>query len=163
MHPDKKTLALRSIAAFEAAKGVIVLILAIGLLRLGHENLDAYIEHLMRVLHLSPVGRIATTLLRAANHTTPKGIWVIATAAMFYAAVRFTEAFGLWHDYDWAEWFAMLSGAMYLPWEALSLVQHPHPFKWVVLLANAGIVLFMLILRIRAGKSARNAPRTQAI
>lgn len=161
MHPNKKTLALRSIAVFEAAKGVIVLILAIGLLRLGHQNLDVYIAHLMKVLHLSPVGRISTTLLRAADHTTQKGLWVIATAAMFYAAVRFTEAFGLWHDFDWAEWFALLSGAMYLPWEVLSLVQHPHPLKWIVLLANAGIVLFMLVLRVRAGKLARKAARNR--
>ena len=40
---------------------------------------------------------------------------------------------------------------MYLPWEAYSLLRHPHPIKWVVLLANLPIVVYMLVLRIQAG------------
>jgi uncharacterized membrane protein (DUF2068 family) len=157
MHATKKTLALRSIALFEAAKGVLVMLLGIGLVRIGRQNLDLYVAHLMKLLHVSPVGRLSTLLLQAADRTTDKGLWVLAVGAMFYAAVRFTEAVGLWHDRDWAEWFALLSGGMYLPWEAYSLLHHPHPFKWIVLLANLAIVLFMLVLRIRAEKLARHS------
>jgi uncharacterized membrane protein (DUF2068 family) len=68
---------------------------------------------------------------------------------MIYSIVRFAEAYGLWHAREWAEWFALLSGAMYLPWEMYSLMRHPHPIKWFILLANVAIVLYMIVLRVQ--------------
>jgi uncharacterized membrane protein (DUF2068 family) len=150
MHPSKKTVALRTVAVFEAAKGLLVLLLGLGLLRLVHKNLDELAEQLIRFLHASPGGRLSNLFVTAAGRTTDKGLWALAAAAMIYALVRFAEAFGLWHDREWAEWFALLSGAMYLPWEMYSLMRHPHPIKWVILLANVAIVLYMLVLRIQA-------------
>src|ERR1700689_4481550 len=151
MHPSKKTLALRTVAMFEAAKGLIVLLLGLGLLRLVHKNLDEFAEQLIRFLHASPGGRLSNLFVHAADKTTDKGLWALAAAAMIYSLVRFAEAYGLWHAREWAEWFALLSGAMYLPWEAYSLLRHPHPIKWVVLLANLAIVVYMLVLRIQDG------------
>jgi len=39
---------------------------------------------------------------------------------------------------------------LYLPGELYSLLRHPRPFKWGVVAANAVIVLYMLILRVKA-------------
>jgi uncharacterized membrane protein (DUF2068 family) len=151
VHPSKKTVALRTVAVFEAAKGLIVLLLGLGLLRLVHKNLDDFAENLIRFLHVSPGGHMSNLFVTAASRATDKNLWLIAAAAMLYAIVRFAEAFGLWHDREWAEWFALLSGSMYLPWEVYSLLRHPHPLKWVVLSGNVAIVLYMLVLRVQAG------------
>jgi len=151
MHPSKKTLALRSVAVFEAAKGLLVLMLGLGLLRFLHKNLEDIAEQIIRFLHASPGGHLSNLFITAAGHTTDKGLWALAAAAMVYALVRFAEAYGLWNDREWAEWFALLSGAMYLPWEMYSLMRHPQPIKWVILLANLAIVLYMLVLRVQAG------------
>ena len=93
------------------------------------------------------------------DKTTDKGLWALAAAAMIYSLVRFAEAYGLWNAREWAEWFALLSGAMYLPWEAYSLMRHPHPIKWVMLLANVAIVVYMVVLA-RSGRSQK--PRRAA-
>ena len=53
-----------------------------------------------------------------------------------------------------AQWFALLSGALYLPGELYSLLRHPRPLKWAVLVVNAVIVLYMLVLRVRAQRIA---------
>jgi uncharacterized membrane protein (DUF2068 family) len=151
VHTSKKTVALRTVAVFEAAKGLIVLLLGLGLLRLVHKNLDEFAENLIRFLHVSPAGHLSNLFVTAAGRTTDKNLWLIAAAAMVYSIVRFAEAFGLWHDREWAEWFALLSGSMYLPWEVYSLMRHPHPLKWVVLTLNVAIVLYMLVLRVQAG------------
>jgi uncharacterized membrane protein (DUF2068 family) len=158
IHPSKKTFALRSVAVFEAAKGMLVLLLGLGLLRFLHKNLEDIAEQIIRFLHASPGGHLSNLFITAAGRTTDKGLWALAAAAMFYAIVRFAEAYGLWNDREWAEWFALLSGAMYLPWEAYSLLRHPHPIKWVILLANLAIVLYMLVLRVQAG-AHRSATR----
>jgi uncharacterized membrane protein (DUF2068 family) len=161
MHTHKQTVALRGVAMFEATKGIVVLLLGLGLLKLVHKNLDEFAEQLIRFLHASPGGRLSNLFVTAAGKTTDKGLWALAAAAMVYSLVRFAEAYGLWHGREWAEWFALLSGAMYLPWEAFSLLRHPHPIKWIVLLANVVIVVYLLILRILANSrkpTARGAP-----
>ncbi len=151
MHTSKKTLALRTVAVFEAAKGLIVLLVGLGLLRLVHKNLDEFAEQLIRFLHASPGGRLSNLFVTAAGRATDKSLWALAATALVYAIVRFAEAYGLWLDREWAEWFALLSGSMYLPWEVYSLLRHPHRAEWVILAANVAIVLYMLVLRIQAG------------
>jgi uncharacterized membrane protein (DUF2068 family) len=151
MHTSKKTLALRTVAMFEAAKGLLVLLLGLGLLRLVHKNLDEFAEQLIRFLHASPGGRLSNLFVTAAGKTSDKGLWALAAAAMVYALVRFAEAYGLWYDREWAEWFALLSGSMYLPWEVYSIMRHPLLIKWAVLIVNLLIVLYMLFLRVQAG------------
>jgi uncharacterized membrane protein (DUF2068 family) len=151
MHTSKKTVALRTVAAFEAGKGLLVLLLGLGLLRLVHKNLDEFAEQLIRFLHATPGGRLSNLFVTAADRATDKSLWALAATAAVYAMVRFAEAYGLWLDREWAEWFALLSGAMYLPWEVYSLIRHPLPVKWVILAANVAIVLYMLVLRIQAG------------
>jgi uncharacterized membrane protein (DUF2068 family) len=158
MHTSKTIVALRTVAVFEAAKGLLVLALGLGLLRLVHKNLDEFAEQLIRFLHVSPGGRLSDLFVTAANRATDKSLWALAAAAAVYALVRFAEAYGLWYAREWAEWFALLSGCMYLPWEAYSLMRHPHPVKWVVLSANVAIVLYMLVLRVQAG-AAKSRPR----
>jgi uncharacterized membrane protein (DUF2068 family) len=113
MHASpSKTLALRSVVVFEAAKGLLVVLLGLGLLRLVHKNLDSFAEQLIRFLHVAPGGRLSNLFVTAAGKTTNKHLWVLAAAAVVYAVVRFAEAFGLWYDREWAEWFALLSGSM---------------------------------------------------
>jgi uncharacterized membrane protein (DUF2068 family) len=158
MHTSKKIVALRTVAVFEAAKGLIVLLLGLGLLRLVHKNLDEFAEHLVHTLHASPEGRLSNLFVAAANQATDKSLWALAAAAVVYAIVRFAEAYGLWLDREWAEWFALLSGSMYLPWEVYSILRHPLPVKWVVLAVNLAIVLYMLVLRVQAG-AHRSAAR----
>jgi uncharacterized membrane protein (DUF2068 family) len=157
MHPSKTTVALRSVAMFEAAKGILVLLLGLGLLRFLHKNLEDTAEQMIRFLHASPGGHLSNLFINAASHASDKSLWALAGAAVIYAVVRFAEAYGLWNAREWAEWFALLSGAMYLPWEMYSLIRHPHPVKWVILLANIAVVVYMIVLRVQA-----NAHRTAA-
>jgi ABC-type transport system substrate-binding protein len=55
-----------------------------------------------------------TVLIRLASNVTDAKLWTAAAAAVVYSIVRFVEAYGLWHRRIWAEWFALLSGAMRL-------------------------------------------------
>jgi uncharacterized membrane protein (DUF2068 family) len=160
VHPNKTTVALRTVAVFEAAKGIIVLLLGLGVLRLVHKDVDDVAEQIIRFLHASPGGHLSNLFIAAAHRANDKSLWAVAAAAMVYALVRFAEAYGLWYERDWAEWFALLSGAMYLPWEVLSIMRHSVPVKWVVLIVNVLIVLYMLMLRMQA--AARQKARAHS-
>jgi uncharacterized membrane protein (DUF2068 family) len=155
VHPNKTTVALRTVAVFEAAKGLIVLLLGLGLLRLVHKDVDDVAEQIIRFLHASPGGRLSNLFIAAARKANDKSLWAVAAAAAVYAMVRFAEAYGLWYEREWAEWFALLSGAMYLPWEVLSIIRHSMPLKWIVLVLNLVIVLYMLMLRMQAAAAQK--------
>lgn len=157
MPHGEHSVGLRTVAIFEAAKGVVVLLLGFGVLALMHKNLDEVAERLTEILRINPEGRLSGFFLHAANRATEHTLWLLATGALVYSAVRFIEAYGLWHEREWAQWFALLSGALYLPGELYSLVRHPHPFKWVIVGGNVLIVLYMLMLRIAEQRQATGA------
>lgn len=142
------TAGLRAVASFEALKGIVVLALGLALLAL-HRHAEDFAARLLYHLHMDPDRRFAHMLLNAATKVTDTRLWTIAGATLTYSAVRFVEAWGLWNRRVWAEWFALLSGAMYLPWEILKVSERADWERIGVLGVNIIIVLYMLEIRIR--------------
>lgn len=151
MSNRRHNIALRTVATIEATKGVVVLALAIGLIFLVHKDLAVIADRIVELLHLNPYGRVSDFFYNAADRATTKGIWTLAAGAFAYSVVRFVEAYGLWHDLDWAEWFALLSGCLYLPWEIYRLFRRSDLLNWGILIINIAIVLYMAKLRLHIG------------
>jgi uncharacterized membrane protein (DUF2068 family) len=141
---------LRAVATFEAAKGLIVLLLGLGILSLLHKDVEAAAESLLVHLHINPDRRLSHAFINAASRMTDARLWMIFSASVVYAGVRFTEAWGLWNRRVWAEWFALLCGALYLPWEIFKVVELPNGLHLSVLLVNIAILLYILNMRIAA-------------
>jgi uncharacterized membrane protein (DUF2068 family) len=141
---------LRAVAVFEAGKGLLVLALGVGLLSLLHKDVEGAAESLLAHVHLHQDGRLSRVFLEAAARMTDARLWGLAAAAAAYASVRFTEAWGLWARRVWAEWFALLSGALYMPWEILKIAERPNAFHLGVLAINLAIVAYMAFVRLRA-------------
>lgn len=152
---DERTSAagLRAIASLEAIKGLAVIALGIVLLFV-HTHAEDYVSSLLFHLHIDPDRRLATALLNAAEKLSDARLLTIAAAAFSYAAVRFVESWGLWHRRVWAEWFALLSGALYLPWECLKLAERMDWERAGVLIVNVIIVLYMLYVRLSSYRVA---------
>ncbi|MGZ4896204.1 MAG: DUF2127 domain-containing protein [Candidatus Angelobacter sp.] len=142
-----KHFGLRGIAVLEAGKGVLGVVVGIWLLTLLHKDLESVAAHLLRflhkVLHLSPDGHIARTILHGAARVNHHNLHVWALLAFAYATIRFVEGAGLWLEKEWAEWFALVSGAMYMPYEVYELILHPTAIKWGILAINALIVFYL--------------------
>ncbi len=139
---------LRAVATFEAAKGALVLALGLGVLSLLHKDVELSAWQLLDHLHVNPDHRLSRAFLNAASRMTDSSLWGIAAAAAAYAAVRFTEAWGLWNRRIWAEWFALLSGCLYLPWEFTKVMERTSLLHVGLLLVNLAIVFYMLYIRM---------------
>jgi uncharacterized membrane protein (DUF2068 family) len=152
---------VRGVALFEAGKGLIGLTVAVWLLTLRHKDLEMVAEHLLhflhRVLHLSPDGHLAHNIMRGAARVNHHNLHIFTLLAFAYVMVRFVEAGGLWLEKEWAEWFALISGAMYMPYEVYELSVHPTAIKWGILLINALIVAYMAWLLHDSYKHRRHA------
>jgi uncharacterized membrane protein (DUF2068 family) len=147
---------LRAVAIFEAAKGVLVLVLAATLVAMRN-RMEGLASELLYHLHIGFDHRWAQALLHGASDLGDMRIWTVLVAALAYATVRFVEAWGLWYRRVWAEWFALLSGALYLPLEILKVAEHHHWETIAILAINLAIVLYMLEIRVREMRSHKKA------
>src|SRR5580658_4086092 len=89
---------LRTVASFELAKGMIVLLAACGvLLLIRREDPWDIADSLLKLLHISPDHHFAQVFLDWADALTEAKIWTVAAAGLSYSVLRFLEAYGLWY------------------------------------------------------------------
>ncbi|MCB5190690.1 DUF2127 domain-containing protein [Methylobacillus arboreus] len=134
---------LRSIALLEASKGLIVLTASLALFRYINADWQAYAESLIRHLHLNPANHYPRILLSLSANITEPRLLALAFGAMFYAAIRLLEAYGLWLGRHWAIVLGIASAGLYLPFEILELLAH---FSWLGLSVFASNLVIVAIL-----------------
>jgi uncharacterized membrane protein (DUF2068 family) len=146
------TVAIRTVAVFEACKGLLALAAASGLPMLLHGDMMALALRLMHHLRLNPAGHYPQLFLAFAQHMQDTRLGLLVLGVLAYAALRFAEAYGLLRERAWAEWLSAVSGAIYVPFELLGLLRHGDALHAVLLLANLAVVAVMvwaLLLRRR--------------
>jgi uncharacterized membrane protein (DUF2068 family) len=138
---------LRGVALFEAAKGGLAILAAAWIITLRHKDMkevaESLLEWLHKALHVNPDRHFFQLIQRSVGGLTHRGLHLIAALIFAYAVIRFVEASGLWLGKEWAEWFALISGAAYMPFEIYELARRPTWFKGGILAINALIVLYL--------------------
>lgn len=145
-------------ASFEFVKGMFVLLIGLSALLLVHQDVWVIAESLLAVLHISTDRHWAQVFLDFADSITEARLWTAAWVAFTYAALRFTEAYGLWKERVWAEWVAFTSGAMLLPVEIHGLLRGITLVRAVIFVGNVAVVVFMLYLIHARRRAARTPP-----
>ncbi|MDF3831359.1 DUF2127 domain-containing protein [Cupriavidus basilensis] len=135
---------LKSIALFEAAKGAVVILAGLGLIALLHRDAQALAEAIVARLHLNPASHYPTIFLSLMAHPSDARLWAIGGSAMAYAAMRFTEAYGLWRQRIWANWLGVWSGGIYIPVELYEAIAHPSAIHIGLAIANVLIVAYLV-------------------
>ncbi|MDA8326063.1 MAG: DUF2127 domain-containing protein [Nitrospiraceae bacterium] len=150
---------LRIVSVIEAAKGTLVLIAGFGVLAFIHSDLHSVAEQFVRNSHLNPASHYPRIFIDAVTRLNDRHLWIIALSALTYSVVRFIEAIGLWHQMEWAEWFGVLTGGIYIPVEAFEVIEKKTWPVITLLLVNAGIVLYLGRVLYQSRKSARHAKK----
>lgn len=151
---------LRTVAILEAVKGLLAIAASFVFLEIIHKNVDLEnaAQDLLYYLHIDPDRRLSHMFVAAAGKLMDANVTLVMTIAFIYAAGRLIEGYGLWRQRVWAEWLAIISGAVYLPFELYKLIQNPTQIHWLILLVNIGVVLYIGWVRwdeIKAGRRAR--------
>ncbi len=141
---------------FEFLKGMFVVLMGFCALALVHKDVWLYAESLLALFHVSTDRRSAQLFLDFADSVTDARLWAAARIAFAYSALRFTEAYGLWHARTWAEWVALISGALLLPLEVRELMRGLSILRIGLLVGNLAVVLYMLYV-IRTNRRERRS------
>ena len=145
---EKSPTALLLIALFKLFKGALLLCVAIGALRLVHRDVAAAVMHWVDVLHFDPENRFIHRLIERSFGVEPKHLKEISAGTFFYSSLLLTEGIGLLLRKRWAEYFTVISTAVFIPLEVYEIF---HRFRWMkvgVLAVNVAIVWY-LVRRIR--------------
>lgn len=152
-HPARKPHArgLHIVALFEGAKGLLVLLVGFGLLSFIHKDIHEAALRLVEHIHLNPANHYPRIFLDLTEHISDTRLWSMAAAAFMYFLVRMVEAVGLWFRKPWAEWFAIMTGGMYIPVELLEVARSVTWPRVTVLVVNLGVVSYLLFVLIKNG------------
>jgi uncharacterized membrane protein (DUF2068 family) len=148
---------VRAVAILEATKGMLVIAAGCALLTLVHSGVQHVAEELVRHLHLNPAKGTPRVFIELAGNLLDRRLWLLAALAGVYSVMRFIEAYGLWRSRRWAEWFAAVSGGVYIPFEIYELLRGVSWIKLGALAVNVVVVAYMAYVLWQSKRNPRAA------
>jgi uncharacterized membrane protein (DUF2068 family) len=144
----KRDVWLLLIGVFKLLKGVALLVVGFGLLRLLNRDVASTIEHWIELLRLDPGNRYIHRILVRVFNVTPKQLRELSVGTFLYAGIFLTEGVGLLAYRRWAEYMTLVSTGLFVPLEIYELARH---FTWirVALLAANILIVVYLVMKVR--------------
>ena len=136
------------IGLFKLAKGLSLLIVGFGLLRLMHRDVGSVVQRWVEVLRVDPDNRFIHRALLKVFNVTPKQLKELSVGTFVYAAIFLTEATGLLARKHWAEYMTLISTGLFIPLEAWEIHRHFTVLKLGVTVINV-VIVWYLALRIK--------------
>jgi uncharacterized membrane protein (DUF2068 family) len=135
---------VRLIAAFKLFKGLVLLAVGIGALKLLHKDLGLEVERWADIFRVDPHNRYFHRLLAKVLTLDPRKLRELSVGTFFYSAMDLTEGTGLLLGKRWAEYFTVITTSSFIPLEIYEVARHMSAGSAIVLLFNIAVVLFFI-------------------
>jgi len=135
---------LRVIAAFKLLKGFALLAVGIGALKLLHQDVATVVAHWINLIRGDSQNHLINRLLEKLTLLDEKRLKELSAGTFFYAALFFTEGFGLAMEKRWAEYLTIVSTSSLLPLEIYELAKHASIGRATALLINLAVVAYLV-------------------
>ncbi|HEY3897686.1 MAG TPA: DUF2127 domain-containing protein [Chthoniobacter sp.] len=152
---DKEARYLRWIAIYNLSKGILLCLLAIGLLGFLHQDLDEKVREWVRLMHFNMEGRHIVRFLAHVDHVTDQQLkeWIGITFAV--SGVFIAEGVGLLLRQQWAKYLVIAATSSFVPIEIYETHRNFSWMKLAVLFVNIAIVAFLGIILAHEKKRAQ--------
>jgi uncharacterized membrane protein (DUF2068 family) len=136
---------LAVIAAFKIFKGLALLAVGIGALKLMHKDVAAQIEPWIEMLRADPHNRYIYRVLEKVANLDARKLKELSVGTFFYSALYLTEGIGLSLRKRWAEYFTIVSTSLFIPLEVYELAKRVTFTRSILVLVNVGIVAYLVM------------------
>ena len=136
--------ALWLIGGFKLAKGLLLLALGVGALRLLHQDVGDVLASWTAQLHVDPENRYVDRALSVLWSLDERKLKAIGAGSFVYAALLLTEGTGLLLRQRWAEYFTVIVTGSFIPLELYELAKHATLTRLAVLAINVLIVWYLV-------------------
>ena len=111
------------IAGFKVVKGLLLLLVGLGFLRLVHAETATLFSKLLEALHLNAESHILHAVVLQVDALRPESILTLGAVSMLYAGLLLTEGLGLWFERSWAAYLTVISTSLFIPFELYEIVE----------------------------------------
>jgi uncharacterized membrane protein (DUF2068 family) len=166
---------LRALALERWLRGLILILLAIGVWRLRSTqvSLQELFERdlhslgpFFRQVHFNVSDSATIRSIEKVLHAKPSTLNLIALGILLYGLLQVAEGVGLWSLKRWGEYVAVVGTTLFIPLEIYELTENVTWLKVIVLIVNIAAVLYLLLAKrlfgIRGGHRAYEAALHEA-
>jgi uncharacterized membrane protein (DUF2068 family) len=128
------------IAAFTVLRGLLLLLIGLGLLKLVHAEIATLFSLLIETLHLNADSRTLHALVLKVDALQPHSVLVMGAISLSYAGLFLIEGVRLWLEVWWAAYLTVILTSLLLSFELYEVLQQVSALRIGVLLLNLVIV-----------------------
>ncbi len=150
--PSRGSRTLLLIALFKLVKGVLLVGVGIGAVKLLHRDVAEVVMRWVDVLRVDPENRFVHGLLSRVLSISPGQLKAASVGTFVYAALLLTEGIGLLLRRGWAEYFTIITTGLLIPLEIYEISRRITGAKILVTIVNVAIVVY-LIARVRGRRA----------
>jgi uncharacterized membrane protein (DUF2068 family) len=150
------------IAAFKVLKGLALLALGIGALKLLHKDVAAEAERLINYLRVDPQDRYVQKVLEKIGLLNDRKLKELSVTTFFYSGLLLTEGIGLAFRQRWAEYVTIVTTASLLPLEVYEIARRASAPRILLLLVNIAVVVYLL-MDVRGNATTENGKSKMSI
>ena len=141
------------IALFKLVKAALLLVVAIGALKLIHDDVAQTVAGWVAAIRIDPENRFIHRLFVKLAQIDDRKLEAISAGSFFYATLLSVEGVGLWMEKRWAEYLTVIATASFVPLEIYELVERLTVTRVLLLAFNIGVVIYLIKkLRERTGE-----------
>ena len=143
---------LTAIGVFKLFKGVLLVAVGIGALRLLNKDVAAEVYRWANAFRVDPGNRYLQLLLERLSIVNEKTLKEFSVGTLFYSTLFLIEGTGLLLGKHWAEYFTIIVTGSAIPLEIYELIRRATYVKGIVLVLNVAIVAY-LAMTVRRSNS----------
>jgi uncharacterized membrane protein (DUF2068 family) len=132
------------IAFLKLVKGLALLAIGIGALKLLHKDVQAIASYWLDVLRIDSDSRFFRHIVARLMAIDDRQLRAISAATFFYSVVTLTEGVGLFMGLRWAEYLTIVAISSFLPFELYEVAVHVSAGRVILLLVNVVVVAYLV-------------------
>ncbi|HEY1922404.1 MAG TPA: DUF2127 domain-containing protein [Tepidisphaeraceae bacterium] len=146
---------VRAIGLFKLVKSAFLIVAAISVFHLIHQDIGEVVLTWARRFHIAPGNRLLERLLDKALTVTRRQLIVAGAVLLAYAAMFLVEGIGLLLLLHWAEWMTVITTSGLIPFEIYEIIRNPTWLKALALLINIIMAVYLAVHVRRETRDAR--------
>ncbi len=133
------------IAIFKLIQGVLLMVIAVGVLHLLHRDVRHAVVQIINLVRVDPENRYVAALLAKLGLVDDRHLKELGGLAAIYGALFLTEGVGLLFRKRWAEYLTVIATSSLIPLEIYEIARHCTPSRIALLVGNLAIVIYLII------------------
>jgi len=133
------------IAAFKLFKGLALLAVGVGALKLLHRDVASEVERWINYLRVDPQNHYIQKLLTKVGLLDDRKLKELSIGTFFYSGLLITEGVGLALKKRWAEYLTIVSTALLLPLEIIEIIHRVDFTRIALFVINIAVVVYLVI------------------